>query len=157
MAVLTFARPLTPEDQEALEPLDRGYAAQYNLEPVVTKSSVSFYVRSGHAFVAVRGGEAVGFVFAQAVWNGTRPTVYVNRLAVVVAADTHIDTGAREALLEAVTKSAYDAAVYDLQVQVPEADGGAAGALAAKSYALTSERLYSRVLGSRGQEAVGNE
>ena len=151
MAALTFARPLTSEDEETLGPLDSSYAAQYGLQPVVTKSSVSFYVRSGHAFVAVRGGEVVGFVFAQAVWNGTRPTVYVNRLAVADAADTDIDTEAREALLEAVTKSAYDAAVYDLQVQVPEADGGAAGALAAKSYTLTSERLYARVLGSRGQ------
>lgn len=151
MAVLTFARPLTAEDQAALEPLDASYAAQYGLGAVVTKSSVSFYVRSGHAFVAVRGGETIGFVFAQAVWNGTRPTVYVNRLAVTEVADTDIDAGAREALLEAVTKSAYDAAVYDLQVQVPEADGGAAGALAAKSYVLTAERLYSRVLGSRGQ------
>ncbi len=150
MAVLTFAHPLTPEDQEALEPLDRDYAAAYGLGTVVTKSSVSFYVRSGHAFVAVRAGETVGFVFAQAVWNGTRPTVYVNRLAVIDAADTpHNEV--REALLEAVTKSAYDAAVYDLQVQVPEADDGAAQALAAKSYALEPERVYRRVLGSRGQ------
>lgn len=147
MTVLTFARPLSPEDQEALKPLDKTYAAQYGLEPVVTKSSVSFYVRSGHAFVAVRGGEPVGFVLAQAVWNGTRPTVYVNRLSV----GDPTDTRAREALLEAVTKSAYDAAVYDLQVQVPEADDGAAQALAAKSYALEPERVYRRVLGSRGQ------
>lgn len=147
MTVLTFARPLTSEDQETLEPLDAGYAAQHGLEPVVTKSSVSFYVRSGHAFVAARGGEAVGFVFAQAVWNGTRPTVYVNRLSVRDPTDTE----AREALLEAVTKSAYDAAVYDLQVQVPESDEGAARALAAKRYAPLPERLYRRVLGSRGQ------
>ena len=117
---------------------------------------MSFYVRTGHAFVAVRAGETVGFVFAQAVWNGTRPTVYVNRLAVVEAADA-ARTEAREALLEAVTKSAYDAAVYDLQVQVPEADGGAAQALAAKSYQLITERLYARVLGSRGQDVASTE
>ncbi len=147
MATLTFARPLSPDDQEALEPLDASYAEHFGLEPVLTKSSVSFYVRTGHAFVAEREGETVGFVLAQAVWNGTRPTVYVNRLSV----SDVTDSGAREALLEAVTKSAYDAAVYDLQVQVPEADDGAARALAAKSYALTPERVYGRVLGSRGR------
>jgi hypothetical protein len=143
----TFARPLSPEDQEVLGPLDTRYAGHFGLEPVVTRSSVSFYVRSGHAFVAVRHGEAVGFVLAQAVWNGTRPTVYVNRLAVADRSDTE----AREALLEAVTKSAYDAAVYDLQVQVPEADDGAAQALGVKSYTLRAERVYGRVLGSRGR------
>lgn len=147
----TFARPLSPEDEEVLGLLDASYAGRFGLEPVVTRSSVSFYVRSGHAFVAVRRGEAVGFVLAQAVWNGTRPTVYVNRLAVADPSDTVADTEAREALLEAVTKSAYDAAVYDLQVQVPEADTGAAHALEAKSYALKAERVYGRVLGSRGQ------
>jgi len=149
MAVLTFARPLSADDQELLEPLDAAYAAHFGLEPVLSRSSVSFYVRTGHAFVAVRGGEAVGFALAQAVWNGTRPTVYLNRLAVPDAGLG--DMGAREALLEAVTKSAYDAAVYDLEVQVPEADGGAAQALATKQYALTPARVYRRVLGSRGQ------
>lgn len=147
MAVLTFARPLSADDQELLGPNDAAYAARFGLEPVLSRSSVSFYVRTGHAFVAVRGGEAVGFALAQAVWNGIRPTVYLNRLAV----PDMDDVGAREALLEAVTKSAYDAAVYDLEVQVPEADGGAAGALAAKQYALTPARVYRRVLGSRGQ------
>lgn len=151
MTGLTFARPLSPDDQEVLGPLDASYAAQFGLEPVVTRSSVSFYVRSGHAFVAVRNGETVGFVLAQAVWNGTRPTVYVNRLAVADPSDTVADTEAREALLEAVTKSAYDAAVYDLQVQVPETDDGAAQALGVKSYTLRAERVYGRVLGSRGQ------
>lgn len=144
MAGLTFARPLSPDDQEALELLDATYAAHFGLEAIATRSSVSFYVRTGHAFIAVRDGEPVGFVLAQAVWNGTRPTVYVNRLVAELT-----DTEAREALLEAVTKSAYDAAVYDLQVQVPEADDGAAQALAVKRYALRAERVYGRVLGSR--------
>lgn len=141
---MTFARPLTPEDQEALEALDAPYAARFGLETVIGKSSVSFYVRSGHAFVAVRAEESVGFVLAQAVWNGTRPTVYVNRLVTNEAE-------AGEALLEAVTKSAYDAAVYDLQVQVPEGDEAATQALTTKLYGRRPEHLYSRVLGSRGQ------
>lgn len=141
----TFARPLTPEDQDVLEALAAPYAERYGLDPLLSKSSVSFYVRTGHAFVALRSGEVVGFVLAQAVWNGTRPTVYVNRLVA-----PELETG--EALLEAVTKSAYDAAVYDLQVQVPEGDEAAIGALAAKTYSLLPERLYRRVLGSRGQQ-----
>jgi len=143
----TYARPLGPDDQEALTGIDEAYAAAFGLEPLVSKSSVSFYVRTGHAFVAVRGAAPVGFVFAQAVWNGTRPTVYAVRLAVADPADK----GVREALLEALTKSAYDAAVYDLQAQVPEADGEAARALSVKSYAPLAERLYSRKLGSRGR------
>ena len=151
MASLTFARPLSPDDQDLLGPLDTAYAKEFGLEPIVTKSSVSFYVRTGHAFVAVRDAQAAGFVLAQAVWNGTRPTVYVNRLS-VPKRDVEADTEARAALLEAVTKSAYDAAVYDLQVQVPDADDGAALVLATKSYALRPEHLYGRVLGSRGQK-----
>lgn len=146
MASLTFARPLAPED-EALAELDRRYAEAFGLEPFLSRSSVSFYVRTGHAFASVRDGEPTGFVLAQAVWNGTRPTVYVNRL---VVPDPQ-DTASREALLEAVTKSAYDAAVYDLQVQVPEADAAAAAALGAKRYRALPERLYARTLGSRGQ------
>lgn len=143
----TYARPLSPDDQEALTGIDASYAAAFGLEPLVSKSSVSFYVRTGHAFVAVRGPAPVGFVFAQAVWNGTRPTVYAVRLAVA----NFTDGDAREALLGALIKSAYDAAVYDLQVQVPEADGEAARSLSAKSYAPLAERLYSRKLGSRGR------
>jgi hypothetical protein len=146
VASLTFARPLTPED-EALTALDRRYAEAFGLEPLLSRSSVLFYVRTGHAFVAVRAGETTGFVLAQAVWNGTRPTVMVNRLAV----PDPEDTASREALLEAVTKSAYDAAVYDLWVQVPETDAAAAAALGTKRYRPLPERLYARTLGSRGQ------
>ena len=147
MSELTFARPLGPDDLDDLELLDKTYAERYSLEPVVTRSSVGFYVRTGHAFVAVRSGVTVGFVFAQAVWNGTRPTVFVDRLSVTDEADA----AAYEALLEALTKSAYDAAVYDLRVLAPEADAGAAAALGVKQYQGRAERLYARTLGSRGQ------
>lgn len=143
----TFARPLGPDDLDDLEALDKAYAERFGLERVVTRSSVGFYVRTGHAFVAVRAGVAVGFVFAQAVWNGLRPTVFVDRLGAVDGDDA----AAYEALLEAVTKSAYDAAVYDLRVLVPEGDVGAAAALGVKQYGGRSERLYARTLGSRGQ------
>lgn len=143
----SFARPLTPEDDELLSRIDAAYAEALGLEPMVSKASISFYARSGHAFVAMTEGEAVGFVLAHAVWNGARPVVQVSRLAVGDTAKTE----AREALLEAVTKSAYDAAVYDIQVYTPAADEAARGALQTKDYTPVPITVWQRILGSRGQ------
>ena len=143
----SFARPLTPEDDELLEPIDVSYAKTLGLEPIVSKASISFYARSGHAFVAITEGEASGFVLAHAVWNGARPVVQVSRLAVM----NENDTEAREALLEAVTKSAYDAAVYDIHVYAPALDKGASTALETKDYTSVPITVWQRILGSRGQ------
>lgn len=150
MASLTHARPLTQEDGELLFAIDRAYAQAFGLEPVLTRGSLNFYTRSGHAFVSVKAGEMTGFVLAQSVWNGTRPTVYVNRLA-VAALD---DEASRLALIEAVTKSAYDAAVYDLQVQLPEEDSYGLGALHIKQYVRKPLATLERLLGSRGQKST---
>ena len=142
----SFARPLDTEDEAALSPLDAAYAARFGLEPVVSAASLSFYARSGHAFVAVTDGDVRGFVLAHAVWNGARPVVQVSRLA---AAED--DNAAREALLDALTKSAYDAAVYDIQVLVPSDDSAVFGALESKRYTSKAVAVWERVLGSRGQ------
>lgn len=150
MASLTHARPLTQEDGELLFAIDQAYALELGLEPVLTRSSLNFYTRSGHAFVGVQESKVTGFVLAQSVWNGTRPTVYVNRLA-VAALD---DEASRLALLEAVTKSAYDAAVYDLQVQLPEEDSYGLKALHIKQYIRKPLATFERMLGSRGQNSV---
>jgi hypothetical protein len=147
---VVFARPLTQDDEEVLSELDQGYATTLGLTPFLSRSSLHFYVRTGHSFVSVKAGQLTGFVLAQSVWNGTRPTVYVNRLAVADVADT----ASRLALLEAVTKSAYDAAVYDLQVLHPSADEQGVSALAEKLYTEKPFRIFERVLGSRGQRAV---
>jgi hypothetical protein len=147
-SVNTFARPLIQDDEDVLEEIDNVYAQNVGLEPFLSRSSLHFYVRTGHSFVAVRSGEPTGFILAQSVWNGTRPTVYVNRLAVANLED--IDS--RLALLEAVTKSAYDAAVYDLQVQQPSADVQGWVALAEKQYTEKPLRIFERILGSRGQK-----
>ena len=156
MGSLVFARPLTPDDEDVLAPLDAAYARRFGLEPLVSRASLSFYVRSGHAFVAVRSGREVGFAFAQAVWNGARPTVYVNRLAVMDPDDENSkgsgDLGARLALVEAVTKSAYDAAVYDLQALLPAGDALGRKALTEKSYGLKDYVVFERTLGSRGAQ-----
>lgn len=143
MASLVAARPFTPEDAEGLKELDEAYALTHELEPVLSRGSVTFYSRSGHAFVACLEDEPRGFVLAQAVWNGTRPTVYVNRLV-------STDHEAALALIEALTKSAYDAAVYDLLVELPEEDAPTQQALEEKGYTLRRTRRYARVLGSRG-------
>jgi Protein of unknown function (DUF1999) len=145
-SVSVFARPLTQDDEDVLAELDKCYGQQVGLELFLSRSSLHFYVRTGHSFVAVRSGQPTGFVLAQSVWNGTRPTVYVNRLAVANLEDTE----SRLALLEAVTKSAYDAAVYDLHVQHPSADVEGLGALAEKQYVEKPFRIFERILGSRG-------
>lgn len=144
---VVFARPLTQDDEAALTLIDAVYAERVGLTSFLSRSSLHFYVRTGHSFVSVKAGQATGFVFAQSVWNGTRPTVYVNRLAVANLEDTE----SRLALLEAVTKSAYDAAVYDLQVQHSSADEEGLAALAEKQYLEKPLRIFERVLGSRGQ------
>jgi hypothetical protein len=146
MAALVFARPLAQDDEEILGEVDKNYAEKVELAPFLSRSSLHFYVRTGHSFVSVKAGQPTGFVLAQSVWNGTRPTVYVNRLAVADVADTV----SRLALLEAVTKSAYDAAVYDLQVLHPGSDNEGLAALAEKQYVERQFRIFERVLGSRG-------
>jgi hypothetical protein len=147
-SISVFARPLRQDEEEILTEIDKAYTQKIGLEPFLSRSSLHFYVRTGHSFVSVRAGEPTGFVLAQSVWNGTRPTVYVNRLAVADLADSE----SRLALLEAVTKSAYDAAVYDLQVQYPKADAQGLAALTEKQYLEQPLRLFGRVLGSRGQK-----
>ena len=144
----THARPLTPDDEAVLAPIDAFYAEKMGLESVLSRGSVSFYSRSGHSFVSMTSAEVTGFILAHAVWNGTRPTVQVSRLAVADLGDD----ASREALLEALTKSAYDAAVYDLQVQHPQADEAGVKALQTKDYNTANITLYERVLGSRGQK-----
>jgi hypothetical protein len=148
---IVFARPLTQDDEEVLSEIDQSYAAALGLTPFLSRSSLHFYIRTGHSFVSVNAGQPTGFVLAQSVWNGTRPTVYVNRLVVANVADTD----SRLSLLEAVTKSAYDAAVYDLQVLHPSADEQGLAALAEKKYGERPFKIFERVLGSRGNKIAG--
>ncbi|MEX2536721.1 MAG: DUF1999 family protein [Trueperaceae bacterium] len=139
-----LVRPLTTEDLDKLKPIDSDYARDAGCEETVSAASLSFYGRSGHAFVLEEGGRVSGFLLAQAVWNGQRPIVTVRR-----AVAFH-DAG-RHSLLEAVTKSAYDAGAYDILVEHPEGDTAAERALFACGYAPLPTRLYSRVLGSRAR------
>jgi len=134
-------RPVAVDDLAELEPLDAAYAREMAVEPAVEAASLGFFARTGHAFVAEAGGRPQGVVLAQAVWDGVRPTVRVSRLIG--------SPEARRALAEAVVKSAYDAAVYDLAAEVPAADAALAALLSAASWSERPTRRFERVLGSR--------
>jgi hypothetical protein len=56
-------------------------------------------------------------------------------------------------LAQTLTKSAYDAAVYDVEVEVPDGDARLGSALGAEQYQASPSRLFRRVLGSRGEAA----
>ena len=141
------ARPLDADDAEALIAIDKAYAEAHGLEPSVTTASIRFFYRSGHAFSAVDDdGELHGFVLGHAIFDGERPTVRSTRVASVPPGDG----AALRALLRALTKSAYDAGVYDLQIDVPRGDLAGSAALALESYVPRNVVAYGRTLGSRG-------
>jgi len=138
-------RPVAVDDLAALQPLDAAYAREMNVEPAVEPASLGFFARTGHAFVAESDGRLQGVVLAQAVWDGVRPTVRVSRLIG--------SPEARRALAEAVVKSAYDAAVYDLAADVPTADEALAALLSATHWSERPTLRFERVLGSRATPA----
>jgi hypothetical protein len=143
-AMPPLVRPLNADDIDDLGLLDGAYSRRTGCEELVEPALLSFYERTGHAFVLEDGGTARGFLLGQAIWDGRRPTVLVAR---VVAPDE----AGRSALLDAVTKSAYDAGVYDLLLELPEAEAAAAPTLVSCGYHPRESRLYGRVLGSRGR------
>lgn len=146
-----LVRPLGSDDADALQPLDRDYARLTGREELIDAASLSYFARSGHAFVLEERGEVRGFLLGQAVWDGRRPTLLVRRMVASEQRD-------REALLNAVTKSAFDAGVYDLLVELPDGDSGGAPALAECGFAPLASRLFARVLGSRsaGSDRAGH-
>jgi hypothetical protein len=140
---VTFHRALERDDLPALAALDDAYAARCGIEPLLTAAAASFFARTGHALVAVRGDAVVGFVLAQAIWGGTRPTLFTPRI--VGPDDVRAD------LLAALVKSAYDAAVMDLTIDVPDADPALAALLSQSGWVARPLRSFARVLGSRGR------
>lgn len=149
---LLRVRAVTGEDAPLLERIDESYAARHGLEVTANRAAASFHARTGHSFVAEGEGEARGFVLAHATWTGGRPVVRMERLA--VGADG--DGQARQALLAALVKSAYDAGVYDLVAELPSGDAGGAAALERERFAPLPLISYGRTLGSRGQAAGGS-
>ena len=135
-------RPLEPTDHEPLAQLDAALGGPVRL----TRGAASFYARTGHAFVAEDADGPRGLALAQAVWDGTRGTLRIARLGAVPP-----DAGTvRAALLEAVTKSAYDAAVYHLTIEAPDDDADLLGLLERERWRTEPVRVLRRTLGSRG-------
>jgi len=147
MAQGALIRAVTQDDFEDLKAIDEAYAEQYHIEPMLTLGSLNFYARTGHSFASLEQTTMTGFIFAQSVWNGFRPVLQLNRLAV----RDNKDQASREALFDALTKSAYDAAVYDIQLLLPSQDQKTLEVAKRKDYAQVDISVLSRTLGSRGQ------
>jgi Protein of unknown function (DUF1999) len=82
--------------------------------------SLRFYARSEHSFACIEHVLAdpleptsvYGFVLAQSVWMGDKAMVWISSLRVHHDAPAAVLPG----LLHAVTKSAYDGAVYEIHL-----------------------------------------
>ena len=136
-------RLITVDDLELLQLVDKAYCDRFGQEPMVNLRSLNFYSRSGHSFASLDAGRYSGFVFAHAIWNGTKAVVQVSRIA------TLDDEAVAKALIEAVLKSAYDAAVYDLQVIQPKTDTSGLEAFVDKDFVVSQTTLLTRKLGSK--------
>ncbi len=144
-------RPPDEADLAALAAIDSAYAADHSVEGVVTAGALRFFGRTEHSFVAQEdgaGARLLGFVFAQAVWSGERPQVFVARLAFGGQAE------AGAALLKALVKSAYDCGVYDLHARVPASDERLRSLLQQELFLPDPQHSFVRVLGSRGAQAA---
>ncbi|PYE55319.1 DUF1999 domain-containing protein [Deinococcus yavapaiensis] len=80
-----------------------------------SEAALRFFERSEHSFVADDDGELRGAIFAQSVWQGDRPIVLIVRLWTAQGAPEDTARG----LLKVCSKSAYDAAVYEVHGPVP--------------------------------------
>lgn len=153
-----LCRPFTQSDFDALAALDlatlRREDPNFDALPEreregrarTSLAALRFYERSEHSFVAEQEGDLLGALFAQSVWQGDRPTVLVTR--VWLASGAPQETGS--ALLRACTKSAYDAAIYEVHLPVtPDLQGAATEGFREVA------RLAVRHLGSRADSAPG--
>jgi hypothetical protein len=145
--VALVSRPLNAADLESLAGLEARYLERHGGAPLVSAASLRFYQRSGHAFVAERAGLALGFALGRTGWDGASATVSVERIAVDVGAPEALD-----ALIAAVTKSAYDAGVYRIELRIPAGDGVTLERAQVSDYRSSTTRLMTRTLGSRGDE-----
>jgi hypothetical protein len=125
MRYRTFGEP----DYAALQALD--LAAQRHAEPGfdtlpererdgrlhTSLPALKFYERSEHSFVAEDDGGLRGFALGQHVWQGDRPIVLIRTVSLALDAPE----GTADGLFQAVIKSAYDSAVYELHFPVTPA------------------------------------
>lgn len=152
-------RILTPDDFAALQALD--LAVQRRADPAfdtldereregrlrTSLPALKFFERSEHSFLAEEGGQIMGVLLAQAIWQGDKPVVLV--VEVLLAEDAL--SGAAGGLLHACVKSAYDTAVYEVHFPVTPALESAAHSEEAHLLG----RYAVSYLGSRHQTAPG--
>lgn len=153
-------RTFTEADYPALAALD--LAAQREADPAfdtlpereregrlgTSLPALKFYERSEHSFAAQDGGgELVGCILAQHVWQGDRPLVLIRTVILAPTAPKETAAG----LLRAVVKSAYDTAVYEVHFPLTPALEAAAG----EESAHVTGRYAVRHLGSRADSAPG--
>ena len=141
----SVVRPLCTEDEGALIPIDLAYSTAYLVNTIIGRAQLSFYVRTGHAFVAEETGIVSGFILAHAIWDGARPSVRIRR---VVSSGNQSDVVA--ALLGAVIKSAYDSGVYNIELEIVLRDKTSLSVLADQGFEMRPVALYGRRLGSQG-------
>ncbi|GGJ41272.1 DUF1999 domain-containing protein [Deinococcus roseus] len=110
-------------------------------------ASLRFFERTEHSFVAEAEDVLYGAVFAQSVWHGDKPTVWISRILLHPAAPSDTLAG----LLKACSKSAYDTAIYEVHTCLtPEQAAAAEG--------FRSQGIYAvRHLGSRSETAQGEK
>ena len=120
--------------------------------------SLRFYARSEHSFVCIESALAdpfeptsvLGFVLAQSVWMGDKAMVWTSSLRLHHDAPAAVLPG----LLHAVTKSAYDGAVYEIHLAAdkhlqPFADR--------EGYVDLGAKHLVRLLGTRSAGAPGED
>jgi hypothetical protein len=144
--VPAITRPVEEGDLDDLRRLEADHARRLGIAPIVDRAVLAYYCRSGHAFVHQTADGTRGFVLAHAVWDGARPVLRIGRMVG--------DDDVLSALLEAVVRSAYDAAVYDLVAEAHERDESAQAALALRAFDPAPVLRYERTLGSRGRNEV---
>jgi len=158
-AAFMLYRAFTQADFDALQALDlavlRHEDPAFDSRPEreregrvrTSEAALRFFERSEHSFVADENGRVMGAVFAQSVWQGDRPTVLVTR--VWVAPDAPEGTAA--GLLRVCTKSAYDAAIYEVHACVTPETRTAAAAEDFREAGVYAVRY----LGTRSESAPG--
>ncbi len=124
-------RPFDENDYPALQALDlevlRGEDPSFDqLDPLerqsrirTSEAALKFYERSEHSFVAqdhTGDDQILGAIFAQSIWQGDKPCVWVSRLWVL---NSSLSDKVGEGLLRACSKSAYDTAVYEVHLSLP--------------------------------------
>jgi hypothetical protein len=163
-------RPFDENDYPALQALDlevlRAEDPSFDqLDPLerqsrlrTSEAALKFYERSEHSFVAqdnTQGhtgddGQILGAIFAQSIWQGDRPCVWVSRLWVLDAGQAE-QVG--EGLLRACSKSAYDTAVYEVHMSLPQKYAGFAAA-----QEFRADGVYAvRYMGRRSSLKLGSD